>query len=39
MVGALPSHLSDAVLCQVLADNRVPLNLSTIDDELLMESE
>jgi hypothetical protein len=39
VVGALSSHLSDAVLCQVLADNRVPLNLPTIDDELLMESE
>ena len=39
VVGALSSHLSDAVVRQVLADNRVPLNLPTIDDELLMESE
>ena len=39
IVGALSSHLSDAVLCEVLADNRVPLNLSTIDAELRAEME
>ena len=39
IVGALSSHLSEAVLCEVLADNRVPLNLPTIDAELRAEME
>ena len=39
IVGALSSHLSGAVLCEVLADNRVPLNLRTIDAELRAEME
>ena len=39
IVGALSSHQSDAVLCGVVADNPVPLNLPTIDAELRAEME
>ena len=39
VVGAMSSHLSDAVLYELLDDNRVPLLLPTIDNEIRMETE
>ena len=39
VVGAIASYLSDAVLVEVLSDNRLPSNLPTVDAELRMESE
>jgi hypothetical protein len=39
VVGGVGSHLSDAALAELLEDNRLPLRLPCIDDEIKMELE
>jgi hypothetical protein len=39
VVGGVASHLTDAVLCVILEDSRLPLLLPVIDAELVMETE
>ena len=39
LVGGVASHLTDAVLCEVLEDNRLPLLLPVLDADVRMETE